>query len=430
VTMGLILLSLFLLFLFLNLPIYLALILSSAVALIGLTQFPPEILIQRMFSGIDSFTLMAIPFFIFAANLMNRGGLASRIVKLANMLVGHIPGGLAFAVTLACMFLGTVSGSSPATVVAICSIMMPMMIQAGYGQAFTIGLIIAASSVAVIIPPSIGMIIYGAVTGTSVGELFAAGFLPGIIYGFLFMAYSYYYAKKKKIPVRPRAGLREIGGALRDASFALGFPVVVLGGIYGGICTPTEAAGIGCVYSIVVGLFVYREMSLKDLPGVAFESSLSTAQQLIILAGASVFAWMMTRFQVPAALAGNIMAYGMSEFTVLMLMNIVMLIAGMLIDPASFQMILAPIFLPIAVKFGVHPVHLGIIMVVNGAIGMFTPPFGLNLFVATGITKVPLREIIKPEVVGPWIILGIGALLIITYLPAEVILLLPKLLAR
>lgn len=418
---------LLLILLFANIPVYMALTLSSVITLIGFTTIPPEIVIQRMFSGIDKFSLMAVPFFIFAANIMNRGGLAPKIVKFANTLVGHLHGGLAFTVVLSCMFLGAISGSAPATVIAIASLMLPIMLSAGYGKGFTLGLIMAASSVAVIIPPSIGMIVYGAVTGTSVGELFTGGFLPGTVYGVLFMVYSYLYAKKKGITLEPKAGSRQILKALKSAGWALGIPVVIIGGIYGGVVTPTEAAGLASVYAIFVSIFIYKEISWKDLVNEAFKSAVGTAQVMIILAGASVFAWLMTRFQVPTALANAIITLGSTKLIILLLINIILLIAGMFLDPASIQMIMAPLFLPLAAQVGVNPVHLGIIMVVNGAIGMFTPPFGLNLFVASGATDTPLSELVKT--VGPWIILSIIALLLITYIP-WISMVLPDLLFR
>ncbi len=397
-------------------PVFLSLTISSFATLVLTTAIPAEIVIQRMFSGIDKFSLMAVPFFIFAANVMNRGGLAPRIVKFSNALVGHLNGGIAFTVVLSCMFLGAVSGSAPATVIAICTLMLPMLIEAGYGKGFSVGLIMASSSVAVIIPPSIGMIVYGSVTGTSVGELFIAGFLPGIVYGLCFMVLSYGYARVKKVQLRPRASVREVLGAFKQAGFALGVPLVIIGGIYGGLCTPTEAAGISAVYAIIVSLFVYREMSFRDLLKVAYDSAVGTAQVMIILAGASVFAWVMTRFQVPVMLTEAVMSLGTSPFAILLMINLILLLAGMFLDPASIQTIMAPLFLPVAVSIGVDPVHLGIIMVVNGAIGMFTPPFGLNLFVASSATGIPLSELIKT--VWPWILVSLVALMLVTYIPS------------
>lgn len=410
-----------------GLPVYLSLAASSLVALALTTSIPLTVVAQRMFAGINSFTLMAVPFFIFTANVMNRGGLAPRIVKLSNALVGHMRGGIAFTVVLSCMFLGAVSGSAPATVVAICTLMLSMMVDAGYSKGFSIGLIMASASVAVIIPPSIGMIVFGSVTGTSVGELFIAGFLPGIVYGASFMVLSYIYARVRKLPVAKRASFREVLGAFKHAGFALGIPVVIIGGIYGGLCTPTEAAGISTVYAIIVSVFIYKELSLKDLVKVAYESAVGTAQVMVILAGAGVFAWVMTRFQVPVMLTNAVMALGSSKFAILMMINLILLVAGMFLDPASIQTIMSPLFLPVALNVGVNPVHLGIIMVVNGAIGMFTPPFGLNMFVASGVTGIPLSTLIKT--VWPWVIVSILALLLITYVP-WIAMALPNLLYR
>ncbi len=408
-----------------NLPVFMALTISST-AIIGLfTDLNLNIVVQRMFSGINKFSLMAVPFFIFAANVMNRGGLAPRLLKFMDSVVGHLRGGLAYVVILTCMFLGATSGSSPATVVAICSLMLPAMLEAGYGKEFSVGLIMAASSVAVIIPPSIGMIIYGTVTNTSIGALFVAGFIPGIFYCSGFMGYSYFYACKHKVPTRPRANTRKFFVALKEAVWVLGIPIIILGGIYGGFSTPTESAGIAAVYAIIISLFVYREMNLKDLVEVAYQSAVATAQVMIILAGASVFAWLLTRMQVPAKLAATITSFAQSKFMVLLMINVILLIAGMFLDAGSIQTIMSPLFLPVALQFSVDPVHLGIIMVVNGAIGMFTPPFGLNLFVASGITKVPLAELSRR--VWIWVILSCMALLIITYVP-QIVMFLPKLL--
>ena len=242
-----VLFGLFFLMLFANIPVFMALTTSSAVVLDMFTNLAPEMVLQRMFAGVNKFSLMAVPYFIFAANVMNRGGLAPRLLDFCNTLVGHKRGGLAYTVVLTCMFLGAVSGSAPATVVAICSIMLPAMVKAGYGRGFSVGLIMAAASVAVIIPPSIGMIIYGTVTNTSIGELFVAGFIPGIVYGVVFMLYSFYYAVKHKIPVQPKATGRQVWNAFKEAGWALGLPAVILGGVYGGFCTPTESAGIAAV---------------------------------------------------------------------------------------------------------------------------------------------------------------------------------------
>lgn len=398
-----------------SVPVYVSLGLSATVVLALFTSLPLEVLAQRMFSGIDKFSLMAVPFFILAANVMKGGGLSIRILKLAQALVGHYKGGLAMTVVLACMFFGAVSGSSPATVIAIGGLMLPALRQANYGESFTLGLITSSSAVAVIIPPSIGMIVYGSVTGTSVGDLFMAGIGPGILFGGVFMIYSYYHAKKHKIETLKRANAKEIWFAFKEAGWALGIPVLILGGIYGGFFTPTEAAAVASVYAIFVSLFIYKDLSLKGLWDETYESAIGTAQVMILLAAASVFSWLLTRQQVPQAMTEALMAISNSKFAILLMINVLLLITGMFIDPASSTTILAPLLLPLALSYGIDPVHLGIIMVVNGAIGMYTPPFGLNLFVATGISTVSISRIIQGVV--PFIILSLVTMALVTYLP-------------
>lgn len=398
-----------------SVPVYVSLGLSAAVIMSIYTTIPLEVLAQRMFSGIDKFSLMAVPFFILAANVMKGGGLSFRILKLAQVLVGHFRGGLAMSVVLACMFFGAVSGSSPATVIAIGGLMLPALTEASYGESFSLGLITSSSAVAVIIPPSIGMIVYGSVTGTSVGDLFMAGIGPGILFGGVFMLYSYYHARKHNIKPIQRASFKDVIVAFKDAGWALGIPVLILGGIYGGIFTPTEAAAVASVYAIFVSLFIYKDLNLKSLMDETYESAIGTAQVMILLAAASVFSWLLTRQQVPQALTMSLMSISNSKFAILMMINVILLITGMFIDPASSTTILAPLFLPLALSFGIDPVHLGIIMVVNGAIGMYTPPFGLNLFVATGISSVSISRIIQGVI--PFIILSLITMAIVTYVP-------------
>lgn len=398
-----------------SVPVFIALGLSTVAAITLYTSVPLEIISQRMFSGVDKFSLMAVPFFILAANVMKGGGLSEKILDFARSLVGHLKGGLAMTVVLACLFLGAVSGSSPATVIAIGAIMIPALKKAGYSELFSVGLVTSSSAVAVIIPPSIGMIVYGSVTGTSVGKLFMAGIGPGILYGLVFMIYSYYYAVKNKVPTQKRATGKEVFESFKEAGWALGIPVLIIGGIYGGIFTPTEAAGVAAVYSIFVSMFVYKQLSFKGLLEEAIESAVGTAQVMILLAAASLFSWILTREQVPQMLAETLMSMSSSKIVILMMMNVILLIVGMFVDPASSTTILAPLFLPLAVGVGIDPIHLGIIMTVNGAIGMFTPPFGLNLFVATGVSNLPISKIMKGVV--PFIVLSILILLIVTYVP-------------
>lgn len=399
--------------LLLSVPMYISLSFSALLVLFFFSQIPLEVVPQRMLAGIDKFSLMAVPFFIFAANVMQGGGLSSRILRLANALVGHLRGGIAMTAVVAGMFFGAVSGSSPATVIAIGSLMYPALIKAGYRESFSNGLLTSSSAVAVIIPPSIGLIVYGSVTGTSVGDLFVAGIVPGVFFGIVFMVYSFYYAKKNKIALQQKVPRSELWGAFKESIWALGIPVVIVVGIYGGVFTPTESAAVAAVYAIIVAMFVYRELNFKGLIKVSIGAGIGTAQIMILLAAASVFAWILTRYQVPQDLAQLMMSIYDSKIAILLMMNVIMLLAGMFIDSASFTIILAPLFLPIAMQYGIDPIHLGIIMILNGAIGMYTPPFGLNLFVASSISKTPVSKII-PGVI-PFILLSLIVLFGVTY---------------
>ena len=406
--------SLFVL-LFTSIPVFIAMAAAGAMALALFTSIPLEVVAQRMFSGIDTFSLIAVPFFILAANIMKGGGMSRRIINVADKVVGHFTGGLAIATVISCMFFGALSGSSPATVIAIGGLLLPELINAGYGEEFSLGLITSTPAIAVIIPPSIGMIIYGTVTGVSIGDLFIGGVGPGIVWGLVTMVYCYIYAKRSKVPVKKRATLKELLVAIKEAGWALGVPVIIIGGIYGGIFTPTESAVVAAIYAIIISLFVYKEMDFKDLMKESVDAAIGTAQIMVLLAAASIFSWILTREQVPQALANTLVSITNSRILILLMINIILLIAGMFIDAASIQTILSPLFLPVALNYGIDPVHLGIIMVVNGAIGMATPPFGLNLFVATGLSKKPLSTIIKG--VMPFIILSLIAMAIITYVP-------------
>jgi C4-dicarboxylate transporter DctM subunit len=408
--------ALFTILLALAAPIFVVLSLSTLGAFALHSAIPLETIVQRLFAGLDKFALMAIPFFILAANVMSAGGMSRRIIAVANVLVGPLPGGLAMATVVACMFFGAISGSSPATVVAMGGLLYPAMVQAGYGKGFAIALIVASGSVAVIIPPSITMIVYGAVTGASVGALFVSGFGAGLAYGLTFMVYSYAYARRHKIPRLPRPSGAEVKATLADAKWGIGMPILIIGGIYGGVFTPTEAAAVAAVYAIVVALFVYREISWAEFWATTIQSAGSTAQVMILLAGASVFAYILTAERVTVVLTEAIVRMGAGQLTVLVLINVALLIAGMLIDGASIILILAPLLLPVAQKVGVESLHLGIVMVVNTAIGMFTPPFGLNLFVASAVGEEWTMTRLIPEIL-PFVWVSLIPLLVITYVP-------------
>ena len=398
-----------------SVPIFVALLLSTLLFCAVFVGMPLEAIVQRVFAGIDKFALLAVPLFIFAANVMRRGGLSTRIIALAEAMVGHLPGGLALSTIVACMLFGAVSGSSPATVVAIGAIILPALKEAQYPERFSIGLVTSSASIALIIPPSIGMIIYGVVTGTSVGDLFIAGIIPGILLGLAFMAHAWFFAVRTKLPTASTSSAKQLWKAFREAGWALGIPVLIIGGIYGGVFTPTEAAAAACVYAIAVTSLVYREVGAKQLLNIAIESAHGTAQIMILIGAASAFSWILTMEQVPQALSSALLSVSDSAVIILLAMNVILLVAGMFIDPTSTTMIFAPIFLPIVLSLGMSPVHLGVIIVVNCAIGMFTPPFGFNLFVASGISKLSIDKL-APSVM-PFIAISIIVVLMVTFVP-------------
>ncbi len=405
-------------------PIFVALSGSTAVSYAAFSSMDLVLILQRSFAGVNKISLISIPMFIFAANIMSEGGISKRIINLANAFVGHIPGGLGMTVILASLFFGAISGSAPATVVAIGGLLYPALLEKGYSKSYSAGVVTAAGSLGVIIPPSVTMIVYGVVTGASVGALFMAGFGAGIIYALIYMIYTYIMAKRSPDVVKAkRATWRERGTALVKSAWAIGVPIIILGGIYSGFFTPTEASCVAVVYSRIVALFIYREMNLKQLIDCARRSALTTIQVMSLLAAASVFAYILTEQGVTVALAQAVLSISNNKYVILLTMNIVLLICGMFLDGCSIITILGPLFYPIAVQAGIDPIHLGIVIIVNTAIGMFTPPFGLNLFVASTITKQPILKVSKG--VLPFIIISVIALLIITYIP-EISLFLPR----
>lgn len=398
-----------------SVPLYIALCGAPLIAFYFSGEVPPLAAIQRMFDGIDKFALMAIPFFILAAAVMKNGGMARRIVNLANALVGGFNGGLAFTTVVACMFFGAICGSSPATVAAIGSMVYPPLINANYGRSFSTGLVTATSAVALLIPPSITMIVYGAVAGVSVGALFMAGFGAGVVYGLLFIVYSVFYARKHKVILQKKSSLKEILIALKNAIWDVGVAVIIIGGIYAGVFTPTEAAAVSAVYAIFVSMALHRELSFKGLYQSGLEAAKTTAMVMIMIAAASSLSWALLVGGIPQALTTVMLGITESPALILLMMVIVMLIAGMFMDGTCFVLVLTPLFAPIAIDLGIDLVHLGIITVAAASIGMYTPPFGLNLFVATGVTKSTFEEVVKG--VLPFIGISMIIMLIITYVP-------------
>ncbi|MEO7056905.1 MAG: TRAP transporter large permease, partial [Caldimonas sp.] len=333
----------------------------------------------------------------------------------ANACIGHLTGGLAMASVLACMLFAAVSGSSPATVVAVGSIVIAGMVKAGYSQNFAAGVICNAGTLGILIPPSIVMVVYGAATETSVGKLFLAGVIPGLLLGLMLMVAIYVRARMLNLPKQPRASTRDVLVAGRDSLWGLMLIVIILGGIYGGVFTPTEAAAVAAVYAFLISIFVYRDIGFKDVPRVLVDSGKVTVMLMFIIANALLFAHVLTTERIPQQIAETIVGWGMPAWQFLIVVNILLLVAGMFMEPTGIILIMAPILFPIASRLGIDPVHLGIIMVVNLEIGMVTPPIGLNLFVTSGITGMSISRVVKAAL--PWSLVLLVFLMIVTYIP-------------
>jgi len=411
-----------LVFLMLGIPIYVSLALSSFVSVAFFSDIQPQVLVQRFFGGMDTFALMALPFFILAANLMDTGGLSRRILKTTRAMVGHITGGMALTTQLASMFFGALSGSAPSTVVAIGKTMYPELRRSRYDRSFSSGLLASSASVALIIPPSITFIIYASVTGVSVARLFMAGLGAGIVYGGASLVYIYLYSRKHNIPREEKATRKELAASLKDASWALMVPVIILGGIYTGIFTPTEAAGISAVYSAFVGIFVYKEIDFRGLMDACRATAINCGQILVMVAGAQALGWILIMGQVPQMVTSTILSTITSKYAFLMLLNLILLLMGMFMEGVASIIIVAPLIFPIVRQLGIDPVHLGTIMISNLAIGMYTPPFGMDIFVTSSITRCDLVEML-PGLLR-FFLVDLAALLLITYVP-QISLLLP-----
>lgn len=381
---------------------------------------------QNLVTGCDSFPTMAIPFFIFAGELMGAGGISKRLLNLANVFFGRISGGLAIVTVVVCMFFAAISGSGPATVAAVGGMVVPTMLEKGYDRKFVLALIAAAGSIGVIIPPSIPMVIYAVTTNSSVSSLFLAGFIPGILIGLVLIGYSYFFAKKQgyKGDTEPFSWGRA-WRELKEGFWAILSPVIILGGIYGGIFTPTEAAAVSVIYSLIVGCFIYRELDLKKLMNVTRNACETTASILIVIGCAAGFSKVLTLGRIPTTVASMMLSMTDSVILILLLINILLLIVGCFMETLCAIMILAPILFPVVTSLGVDPIHFGIIMVVNLAIGFITPPLGVNLFVASRVGETTLDQVIKGIV--PFLILMIATLMLITYVPG-ISLLLPNML--
>ena len=406
----------FFIFLILGVPIGICLGLSSVCAILY-SGTSLTIVATNMYSGISKFLLLAIPFFVLSGNIMAKAGISKRLIKFVDTCVGHKKGGIAIVCVIVACFFGAISGSGPATVAALGAVLIPAMVeQGGFSAPFSTALMATSSSIAIVIPPSIAFVVYASITGTSIADMFMAGIVPGLLMGVALIIVVMLEAKKHNIkPSREKASGKERWDAFKDAFWGFLMPIIILGGIYGGVFTPTEAAAVAAVYSIVVSLFVYRELNFKGFINCVLKSAETTIQVMILLAAASVFAFILTSEGITVAIADAVLGVSSKKAVILLMMNIILLIGGMFMDGASLTTILGPLFLPIAQSAGIDIVHLGIVMVVNAAIGMFTPPFGLNLFVAASITKQPMLKVAKGAM--PFILMSLIALLIITYVP-------------
>ena len=406
-----------------GMPISISLGLTVLTFLFTMTQVPVESVALKLFTGIEKFEIMAIPFFILAGNFLTHGGVARRMIRFANSMVGHWHGGLGLAGVMACALFAAVSGSSPATVVAIGSIILPAMVRQGFPNRFGAGVITTSGALGILIPPSIVMVMYSVSTNTSVGALFMAGVIPGLVLATMLGLTTWYRAWKNGYPRGVPATWGERLRNFRDSIWGLALIVIVMGGIYTGVFTPTEAAAMAAVYSFIVAVFVYKDMPLKRVPKVLLDSANMSAMLLYIITNAVLFSFLMTSEQIPQAMAEWLLAKGLGPVAFLLVVNVLLLLAGNVMEPSSIVLIMAPILFPVAIKLGIDPVHFGILIVVNMEVGMCHPPVGLNLYVASGITKMGITEL--TVAVWPWLLTMLAFLIIVTYIPG-VSLWLPK----
>ena len=401
--------------LIIGVPISFVLCGSSIIAILSSGEINSAIVIQRMFSGSGSITLLAIPFFVLAGNLMSSGGISRRLVNLCNSLFGHISGGLAMVAIITCAFFAAISGSSAATAAAVGTTIIPEMLKHKYDKNFAGATVASSAELGVIIPPSIGLIQYGVATGTSISDLFMAGFIPGIFICIVLCVVAHFLCRKQGFEPSSKASKEEKIQAFKDAILALLMPFIILGGIYSGLFTPTEAAVIAVFYGFIVGVFVYKEIKISDIPKILTDSAVTMATVLLIMSASTIFGWLLTKLQIPQAVAQGFLGISENKYIFLLLVNILLLIIGMFCEAGAAMVILAPLLAPVAQTLGIDLIHFGIIMMSNLAIGMMTPPVGVNLYVVCDTAKV------KIEGMFPYLVKYFAALvagiLIITYVP-------------
>ena len=398
-----------------GMPISIALGMTVLIFIFTMTNVPAQSVALKLFTGIEKFEIMAIPFFILAGNFLTHGGVARRMINFATSMVGHWHGGLGIAGVVACALFAAVSGSSPATVVAIGSVILPAMVRQGFPPRFGAGVITTSGALGILIPPSIAMVLYSVSTNTSVGKLFMAGVIPGIMLASLLALTTWWRARKFGYPRQPKAPLAQRIRTFRESAWGLFLIIIVMGGIYTGFFTPTEAAAVSAVYAFVIAVFVYKDLTLGDLPRVLLSSAAMSAMLLYIITNAVLFSFVMSNENIPQAMAQWMIDQGFNWVIFLLVVNILLLLAGNVMEPSSIILILAPILFPVAMKLGIDPIHFGILIVVNMEVGMCHPPVGLNLYVASGVTKMGITEL--TIAVMPWLLTMLGFLVLVTYVP-------------
>ncbi|MEL7622380.1 MAG: TRAP transporter large permease [Clostridiales bacterium] len=412
----LILFALFFFLLVLSVPIGVTLGITSMAYGFLFNGIRPDYFIQSAITSLDNFPILAVPLFMLAGELMTKGGIARQLFDIAHKLVGRITGGHAIATVLTCMFFGAISGSGPATVAAIGGLMIPMMVNIGYEKKFTTALVAAAGGLGVMIPPSIPMVMYGVVTQNSISDLFLAGIFPGFVFGGCLMIYSFFYCKITKQQLHWDQEEKTLWRAIWDGKWSILMPVIILGGIYGGYFTPTEAACISVIYALIISIFVTKQIPLKEVPDLFIQSAAMIGPLMIIVSMATLFGRILTLEKAPMIISGVITALSDNVVVIMIIINLFLLFVGAVMDTVAAILIVAPVLLPIVQNFGVDPIHFGVIMVVNLAIGFITPPIGINLYVASGISGLSITEITSR--IGYPLLVMLAALLIVTFIPA------------
>jgi C4-dicarboxylate transporter, DctM subunit len=406
----------FFLFMILSVPIAISLGLAGLITALYSPNISITFLAQGLVTSTDNFALMAIPFFVLAGEIMGKGGISNRLFQLANVFVGRYTGGFAMAAVITCMFFAAISGSGPATVAAVGGIMIPAMVAEGYDRKFATAIIVTAGSIGIIIPPSIPMVLYGISGNQSIGDLFLGGIIPGIVIGIFLIIWCYFYSKKKGYTgTNEKFSLKELVGALNSAKWSLLVPIIILGGIYGGIFTPTEAAVFAVVYAAVVSLFLHREIKIYQFPRIIAEAALSSVSILIIIGTANAFGTMLTMEKIPQVVANVFLSLSDNPMTIILLIILLLLIIGCFIDTSAAVIIFTPILFPVAMELGIDPIHFGIIMIVTLSIGFITPPLGVNLFVGSGISGVSMPALVRAVV--PFFFIMLASLAVIAVIP-------------